>query len=81
MKILLGPAGIPISTKRGGTIEGIREVKKLGLSAMEIEFTHGIQMKNELAKEVGEACKETGISLSVHSPYYGRDSWIIDVYD
>lgn len=70
MRILLGPAGIPLAAKSTGTVEGIRKVKELGLGAMEVEFTHGVQMKNELAKKVGEASKETGIKLSVHAPYY-----------
>ena len=35
-KILLGPAGIPVSCKKRGIIEGIKTVKELGLQAMEI---------------------------------------------
>jgi len=70
MRIFLGPAGIPLSAKGGGTLEGVRKVKELGLKAMEIEFTHGVQIKNDLAKKVGEVREETGIKLSVHAPYY-----------
>ncbi len=70
MHIILGPAGIPLASKGGGTVEGMRKVRELGLGAMEIEFTHGIQMKESLAREVGEASKETGVKLSVHAPYF-----------
>jgi len=70
MLIFLGPAGIPISAKKAGTTDGIRKVMELGLGAMEVEFTHGIQMRNELAKEVGRVSKETGVKLSVHAPYF-----------
>ena len=69
MQIFLGPAGIPISAK-GGTKEGIKKVKELGLHAMEVEFTHGVNMKNELAREVSQVREETGIKLSVHAPYF-----------
>jgi len=70
MKILLGPAGIPLAAKGEGIIGGIRKVKELGLKAMEVEFTHGVQMKNELAKNIGEVSRETGVKLSVHAPYF-----------
>ncbi len=66
MKILLGPAGSPT----GDTLTGIKTVKELGLHAMEVQFTHGIQMGEELAKRVGEEQKRQGIALSIHAPYY-----------
>ena len=70
MRIFLGSAGIPLAAKGGGTLDGIKKVKKMGLKAMEVEFTHGVQMKNELARKVGEIREETGVKLSVHAPYY-----------
>ena len=66
MIIKLGPAG---STGKG-TLEGIREVKKLGLMAMEVEFVRGVHMGIDLAKECGAEAKKLGIELSVHAPYY-----------
>ncbi|MCD6367796.1 MAG: TIM barrel protein [Candidatus Aenigmarchaeota archaeon] len=70
MRIFLGPAGIPLAAKGLGIIEGIKKVKELGLHAMEIEFTHGIQVKNELAEKIGEESRRSGIKLSVHAPYF-----------
>lgn len=64
-KIKLGPAG-----SGGSTIDGINHVRKTGLQAMEVEFTYGVKMKNELAKEAGILAKELGIGLSVHAPYW-----------
>jgi deoxyribonuclease-4 len=66
MNIKLGPAGSPVSS----TLEGIREVKRLGLQAMEVEFVRGVKMSNSLAKECGAEAKRLGIELSVHAPYY-----------
>ncbi len=70
MKINIGTAGVPISTKEHNTIEGIRRVKELGLQAMEVEFVRGVAMGNGLAKKAGKVAKEDGIILSVHAPYY-----------
>jgi len=64
--IRLGPAG----SWGLGNLEGIKQVKKLGLQAMEVEFTHGVNMKTALAKEVGKAAKKLDVSLSVHAPYF-----------
>lgn len=65
-KIKLGPAG---SSGLGG-LEGVKEVARLGLDAMEIEFTYGVNMSVEKAKEIGKVAKKLGIQLSVHAPYY-----------
>jgi len=70
MKIRLGPAGIPISCKGGSSIEGVRCVADLGLSAMEVAFTHGIYMSLQAAKEMGKVAKDLDIELSIHAPYY-----------
>jgi deoxyribonuclease-4 len=66
MMIRLGPAG---STGKG-TLEGIKEVKRLGLQAMEVEFVRGVKMSNALAKGCGAEARKLDIELSVHAPYY-----------
>ncbi|MFH0832941.1 MAG: TIM barrel protein [Candidatus Aenigmatarchaeota archaeon] len=66
MQILLGPAGSPAKS----TMEGIVAVKKLGLQAMEVQFSHGVKMSLLLAKQVGETAKKEQIELSVHAPYF-----------
>ena len=66
MNIKLGPAGSPAKS----TLEGIREVKKLGLQSLEVEFVRGVHMGIPLAKECGAESKRLGIELSVHAPYY-----------
>ena len=64
--IRLGPAGSPVKS----TLDGLNYVKKIGLDALEVEFTYGIRMRNELAKKIGELAEKLDISLSVHAPYY-----------
>lgn len=63
--IRIGPAGTG-----GDSLRGMEAVKEDGLSACEIEFTHGVHMKNELAKQVGELAEKLDISLSVHAPFF-----------
>lgn len=70
VKIYLGPAGVPLSSKKRSTIDGIRTVKELGLNAMEVEFVQGVKMKPEAAEEAGRVAEELGVRLSVHAPYF-----------
>lgn len=69
-KLLFGTAGVPISTPKRGSVEGVRYLKELGLDAMELEFVRGVRMKEELAKEVNKARKDEGKELTAHGPYY-----------
>ena len=64
--ILIGPAG----TSGLGIIKGLEEVKRLKLDCLECEFTYGVNMSNQTAKQAGELAKKLNISLSVHCPYY-----------
>ena len=70
MKLRFGTAGIPTSAKGMGTEEGIREVKRLGLDAMELEFVHSVNIKPEKAPAVKKAASDSGIELTCHGQYY-----------
>ncbi len=67
--IRFGPAGIPLQCE-GSTLDGVICTHELGLTAMEMEFVHGVRMKEEQAKEISKAAKKLDISLSSHAPYY-----------
>jgi deoxyribonuclease-4 len=69
-KLYFGTAGIPNSTPRKSTPNGIKRVVELGLDAMEIEFVRGIRMSDEMASEVRELANSLGVLLTVHAPYY-----------
>ena len=64
--IRVGPAG----SGGLGNLEGIRKVARMKLDCMEVEFTYGVRMTLEKAREVGALAKAKGITLSVHAPYY-----------
>ena len=67
MEIWIGPAGTP-TTVTTGTINGIKEVERLGLNAMEVQFSHGVRMGVDKAKECKKVSKN--VHLSIHAPYY-----------
>src|SRR3989338_3734822 len=64
-KILIGPAG-----SGGAKLENFQELSKLGLDAVEVEFTYGVWMTKEDALKIGELNKKLGLKLSIHAPYF-----------
>ena len=69
-KLHFGTAGIPNSTPRKSTPNGVKRVAELGLDAMEIEFVRGVRMSDESAAEVKAVAQQLGVALTVHAPYY-----------
>ncbi len=68
--LLFGTPGIPQSTNPYNTIEGVLQVKKLGLSAMELEFVHSVNVSPEKAPLVKETAQKNGVTLTCHGQYY-----------
>jgi len=64
--IKIGPAG----SGGLGNLKGIQKVARMKLDCMEVEFTYGVRMSTDAAREVGALAKAKGIILSVHAPYY-----------
>lgn len=69
-RLRFGTAGIPISTPKPSTINGIIQVRTLGLDAMELEFVRGVNLKSEMAKKIGRVARENDVILTAHAPYY-----------
>lgn len=69
-ELLFGTAGIPISAKGLGTIEGIEEVRNLGLGAMELEFVRSINITKQKAPEVKKIAEKNNVVLTCHAPYF-----------
>ena len=68
-RLRFGTAGKPISTK-GDTLNGVEQVRKLNLDAMELEFVHSINVSKEKAPLIKEVAKKHDIILTCHSPYF-----------
>ena len=69
-KLRFGSAGIPISTKKGGSVKGIEQVRNLNLDAMELEFVRSIHITKEKAPEVKNVAKKNDVVLTCHAPYF-----------
>ncbi len=69
-ELLFGTAGIPLSTNPRNTAEGIKNVKKLGLGSMELEFVHSVNISREKAPEIKKTAEENNIVLTCHAPYF-----------
>ncbi|NYZ74890.1 TIM barrel protein [Candidatus Micrarchaeota archaeon] len=67
-KIRFGPAGIPIQC-HGSSLDGIQCAYGLGLSALEVQYGHGINMGLDLAKQCGKLAKKLDVKLSAHGQY------------
>ena len=52
--IRIGPAG----SSGLGNLKGVLKVAETGLDCMEVEFTYGVRMDLETAKEVGALARE-----------------------
>ncbi len=64
-------AGCPHSTpKPGGTVEGLRQAKKLGISAMEIEWVQTVPKDPNRMQEIRKTAEDLDMTLTVHAPYY-----------
>ncbi|MDI6721238.1 MAG: TIM barrel protein, partial [Candidatus Aenigmarchaeota archaeon] len=69
-ELRFGTAGIPISTEERNTLNGIEQVKRIGLGAMELEFVHSVNISEEMAPHVKKAAEKNGIVLTCHGQYY-----------
>ncbi|PIK14256.1 TIM barrel protein [Halobacteriovorax sp. JY17] len=70
-KLLFGTAGVPNSTqKKNNPIEGVKQIHALGLDCMQLEFAHGVRMKEEVSSALRKVSYELGVPLTSHGPYY-----------
>lgn len=70
-KLLFGTAGVPLSVgKKNNPIEGVRHIHALGLDCMQLEFAHGVRMKEEISSGLRKISYELNIPLTSHGPYY-----------
>jgi len=69
-ELFFGTAGIPLSTKKRGVINGIRTVRELGLGAMELEFVRSVNVSETLAPLVKKTARENKVVLTCHAQYY-----------
>ncbi len=67
--ICFGPSGNSDAFYQQGTSTWYAEMAaRLGLDAFEYSFGHGVRIKTETAKRIGEEAKAYGIAMSAHAP-------------
>ncbi len=70
-RLLFGTAGIPNSTtKKSNPVEGVKKIHELGLDCLQLEFAHGVRMKEEVSSNLRKISYELNIPLTSHGPYY-----------
>ena len=70
-RLLFGTAGVPNSTaKKNNPVEGVKRIHELQLDCMQLEFAHGVRMKEEVSSALRKVSYELGIPLTSHGPYY-----------
>lgn len=70
-RLLFGTAGVPNSTvKKNSPVEGVKKIHELGLDCMQLEFAHGVRMKEEVSSALRKVSYELGVPLTSHGPYY-----------
>lgn len=65
-----GTAGFPSNAPKKDPITALGIVKDIGLDCLELEFAHGLRMRDETALEISRMARKLGITLTAHAPYY-----------
>ena len=64
-------AGCPHSTPPpGGTVEGLKQAHRLGITAMEIEWVQNVPKDPRRMEEIRKTAEDLKITLTVHAPYF-----------
>lgn len=80
-ELRFGTGGVPLTTPKGGLVNGIPYLHQLGLQHMELEFVQSVYVKPEKAPEIKALAQANDVSLSVHGSYYvnlasnEKDKW------
>ena len=73
MTATFGPAGSAESFKAMGYKKSTQlpeYLKKFGLTHFEYQCGQGVRVSEDSAREIGEAFKNAGMTLSLHAPYF-----------
>lgn len=71
--VIFGPSGnsaIFYEEGYNSSLEMPEWLRNMELDAYEYSCARGVNIKHDMAEELGKIAKENGISLSVHAPYY-----------
>jgi deoxyribonuclease-4 len=58
------------TTRKNSPVDGVQTIHDLGLDCMQLEFAHGVRMKEEVSSALRKVSYELNIPLTSHGPYY-----------
>lgn len=70
MTLRFGTSGIPRTSARPGTVQGIARARELGLDCLEMAWVNGVRMSDGTADQIAGAAREHRLELTAHAPYY-----------
>ena len=73
MGAVFGPAGTGDSFREMGFKKSVQMpeyLKKFGLTHLEYQCGQGVRISEKAAREIGDAFKAAGMTLSLHAPYF-----------
>ncbi len=65
-----GTGGIPLSTIPRNTENGIEQINKLGLAALELEFVQNVNVSEEKAPTIKQIAEKNNVVLTCHGSYF-----------
>jgi deoxyribonuclease-4 len=69
-KLAFGTSGFPSSAPKKDPIAALQIIREIGLDCMELEFAHGVRIRDETAQDLARAARRQGVILTAHAPYY-----------
>lgn len=69
-RLIFGIAGVPRKVKKNDLVAGLKELHKMDIKAMELEFVHGVRIKEDKARDIYYTAQDMGMVLTAHGPYY-----------
>ncbi len=69
-RLVFGTSGFPSTAPKKDPVAALQIVKELGLGCMELEFAHGVRIRDETATELSRVARRLGLVLTAHAPYY-----------
>ena len=70
MSAKFGPAGNPDAFTYKSSVDGPRWLRQIGLDCYEYRCGKWVNVGEDTARKLGEKARESGISLSLHAPYF-----------
>jgi deoxyribonuclease-4 len=70
VELRFGTSGIPLSSPRPRTVDGIRRARELGLDHLEMAWSNGVRMTDASADAIAETARAHDITLTAHAPYF-----------